>query len=356
MQQAASDGPVIIINVSEYRSDAIIVHHTNRPTLVPLPKATPKALAKIVSHFTDPRATTVDNFSGRLQLVLKKLWRRVVGPVVEQLQKLGVPKNSRIWWCPTSVPCGLPIHAAGPYLPKNEDVPYKNLPDLYISSYTPSLSALMEARSGVLCKPTLPKLLVIGQPDEGTTRIPAVDKEVRRIKALAPSADVLFRDEVTKAAVLPSLQNHSWVHFACHGQRNPEPFHSSFKLHNGERLELLDIIQARVPDAELAFVSACHGAAVDVEGTPDEVIHLSAALQFCGFRSVVGTLWAMADRDGPDVADDFYGHMFRDLQNVNFQDAATALNTATREMRRRGNAVRDPTTLSRWVNFVHIAA
>jgi len=228
--------------------------------------------------------------------------------------------------------------------------------DLYVSSYTPSLSSLIEARSGIIRTYALPKLLVVGHPDEGKSQIPAVEEEVRRIKALVPSSDVLFKDETTKAAILPSLQNHSWVHFACHGLRDPEPFHSSFKLHDGERLELLDIIQARLPDAELAFVSACHGAAVDVEGTPDEVIHLSAALQFCGFRSVVGTLWAMSNDDGPDVVDDFYGHMFRDLRNVDFRDAAMALNIVTKEMRRRGSKARDPTILSRWVNFVHIGA
>jgi hypothetical protein len=29
----------------------------------------------------------------------------------------------------------------------------------------------------------------------------------------------------------------------------------------------------------------------------DEVTHLAVAMQFCGFRSVVGTMWAMADID-----------------------------------------------------------
>ena len=37
-------------------------------------------------------------------------------------------------------------------------------------------------------------------------------------------------------------------------------------------------------------------------GTPDEVVHLAAALQFCGFRSVVGKMWAMEDDDGCDVS------------------------------------------------------
>jgi hypothetical protein len=46
-------------------------------------------------------------------------------------------------------------------------------------------------------------------------------------------------------------------------------------------------------------------------GTPDEVVHLAAPLQFCGFRSVVGTMWAMEDVDWCDVTKDFYQYMFR---------------------------------------------
>lgn len=62
---------------------------------------------------------------------------------------------------------------------------------------------------------------------------------------------------------------------------------------------LLDIVNARLPNAEFAFLSACESATGD-PNTPDEVLHLAAALQFAGFCSVAGTLWAMDDRDGPD--------------------------------------------------------
>jgi hypothetical protein len=257
LQQAAVEGPVIVVNVNKYRSDAIIVRHTRDPMLVALPDATPEDLADFSSHFTKSRPSRVEAFSEGVVQILKELWRVVVGPVVEQLEQLLVPAKSRIWWCPTSELCALPIHAAGPYAPKK-----KWLPDLYVSSYTPTLSALIQARSGMVCKNIVPKLLVIGQPDDGS--IPAVEEEVRRIQTAAPSVDVLVNEDANKAATLSGLQNHSWVHFACHGRRDPEPFHSSFKLHNGESLELLDVIKARLPDAELAFVSACHGAAVDI--------------------------------------------------------------------------------------------
>ena len=112
-------------------------------------------------------------------------------------------------------------------------------------------------------------------------------------------------------------------------------------------------MKARFSNAEFehAFLSACNSAAIDVNDTPDEVLHLAAALQFCGFRSVVGTLWAMADIDAPDVAEDFYRYMFREVGRPgDFRDSAVALNHATREMRKR----RVP--LDRWINFVHIGA
>ena len=111
------------------------------------------------------------------------------------------------------------------------------------------------------------------------------------------------------------------------------------------------MIPAQFPDAELAFLSASYTAAGDVDGTPDEVVHLAAALQFCGFRSVVGTLWDMADDDGCNVTKDFYQYMFRIPGAVpNFRDSAEALHRATRELRKRGSG------LDRWATFVHVGA
>jgi CHAT domain-containing protein len=123
------------------------------------------------------------------------------------------------------------------------------------------------------------------------------------------------------------------------------------ELYAGQRLELLDLMKARLPNVEHAFLSLCHGAAADIQGTPDEVLHLAGALQFCGFRSVIGTMWAMDYEDGPAVAEDFYRYMFRETGKVaDFRDSATALNLATKEMRLR------KVPLSRWINFIHIGA
>jgi CHAT domain-containing protein len=132
-----------------------------------------------------------------------------------------------------------------------------------------------------------------------------------------------------------------------------KPFESSFKLHNGERLQLLDIVRSQLPDAEFAFLSACHTAELTEESISDEVLHLAAAMQFCGFRSVVGTMWEMADIDGRDLARHFYRSVFSNEGQGGqyYERTAEALRDAVLNLRRKGGI-----TLERWVNFVHYGA
>jgi CHAT domain-containing protein len=154
----------------------------------------------------------------------------------------------------------------------------------------------------------------------------------------------------THNAVLHGLQEHPWVHLTCHGHLNLEdPLTSCFALHDA-RLSLASIVQEKLPNAELAFLSACHSAGGD-PNTPDEILHLAAGMQFAGFRGVVGTMWAMADVDGPTVVEAFYRNMFGENgEKLNHTNAAKALNLATKELRKRG------VPLDRWINFIHIGA
>lgn len=80
------------------------------------------------------------------------------------------------------------------------------------------------------------------------------------------------------------------------------PSDALFKLHRNEQLKLLKIVHSRLPTSEFAFLSACHTAELtEEESIADEGLHLTSALQCRGFRSVVRTMWAMADTDGRDM-------------------------------------------------------
>ncbi|KAG8882790.1 hypothetical protein FRB97_007724 [Tulasnella sp. 331] len=48
LREAASDGPVILVNIGQHGSDAIIIHKTAGPAPIPLPDATPLAIEVLV--------------------------------------------------------------------------------------------------------------------------------------------------------------------------------------------------------------------------------------------------------------------------------------------------------------------
>jgi len=223
--------------------------------------------------------------------------------------------------------------------------------DLYIPSYIPSLSALIESQKPGSQAIGKPSILLVAQPDE---KMPQAFKEMKAVRAVDTQVTRLFSVEATPTAVLARLPDHRFAHIVCHGILEPgKPFESSFKLHGGERLLLLDIVRSQLPDAEFAFLSACHTAELTEESISDEVLHLAAAMQFCGFRSVVGTMWAMADKDGQGLARDFYSSVFSDTtQGARYYErTAEALRDAVVKLRRRRK-----TTLERWVNYVHYGA
>lgn len=91
--------------------------------------------------------------------------------------------------------------------------------------------------------------------------------------------------------MLSSSTAYTWEHFACHNHLDAKPFDSSFKLFGNLGLTLLDIVRRNnVPNSEFAFLSANHSVEQTPTGVQDEVLHLAAAIQLCGFQSVVGTM------------------------------------------------------------------
>ncbi|KAG8871867.1 hypothetical protein FRB97_008245, partial [Tulasnella sp. 331] len=351
LQKAAVSGPVIMVNISQYGSAAIIVQETGEPHCVPLPKATPSVIEtlskKVKETTTDPPEPEVSDriFTG----ILRDIWSSIVGPIVYHLERvLKLPRGSRIWWIPTSAVWLLPLHASGLFTPGK-----RNMPDRYVSSYTPTLSSLLRARTGYqpISSPSGPRLLLVAQRAvEGEKeQLVTVQEESALIRRLPVRITVVEGEDCKREKVLAGLQNTSWIHFACHGKQHPtEPFKSQFSLRGGDApLTLIDIIQNGLPQADLAVLSACHSAEGD-RGAPDETIHLAAGVLFSGFRSVVGTMWAMTDVDGPVIAEAFYNYMLRNgPEGIDCRDAAKALYMGVKELRRR------KVPMERWVTLVH---
>ncbi|MFI7357583.1 CHAT domain-containing protein [Streptomyces avidinii] len=296
-----------------------------------------------------------------LGAVTRWLWDEIAGPVLDALGHTGPPVAGaplpRLWWCPTGLLNLLPLHAAGHHRETSEEPP-RTVLDRVVPSYTPTVRALLTARtrSDTAATGEGPMLFVAPEPAD----LPPLQSIAADRAALTGCfGERLTRLEgadATSEAVLAELHRHPWVHFSSHaGQDMNDPGQGTIALWE-DGITVHDLAQ-RSYSGEFAFLSACQTAVGGID-LIDEAITLSSALHIAGFRHVIGTLWSVYDGATADITRDFYasaatpdGEPVPATGPAGFDpaDAAHRLHRAVRAMRDR-----DRSTLTTWVHFVHI--
>jgi CHAT domain-containing protein len=167
----------------------------------------------------------------------------------------------------------------------------ESVSDYIISSYTPTLKTLLvppSVRNSF-------KMMVAIQPETpGYLSLPCTTDELCKIEARVPAEYLLKLGTVAAPASVETVCSHlssaSIAHFACHGEQNiNDPLKSALVLADGQ-LTVSRIMELSMPNASLAFLSACQTAMGD-EKLPDEAMHLAATLLFAGFSGAVATMW-----------------------------------------------------------------
>ena len=377
LRAAATGGPVVIVNTSRHGCHALLVTTTG-VQVVELSDLThdqaieqANTLLGALAHASDSDRPLPDRETDRRSVldILGWLWDTITAPVLTSLSHTipPAPDNAlqRIWWCPTGPLTLLPLHAAGRYLrhprfdsPASTDT----VPDRVISSYAPTLTALLRAHTAAV-PPGRPQLLAIGMPTTpDASDLHYVPAELDRIQARYPIATRLqsptrqqlshgslpdLHTQPTTAKVLAQLPRHAWVHLACHGSQHfSDPTESAFWLTDGP-LRITDLIEQReTGPRELAFLSACQ-TATGSPRTIDEAIHLAAALQLLGYRHVIATLWSIYDAPAPDIADTVYATLTA-TGTPDANHAAHALHNAVMTLR-----AKYPTDPLAWAPYLH---
>src|ERR1700761_5735286 len=152
----------------------------------------------------------------------------------------------RMWWCPTGRFAFLPIHAAGIY----EKDKGECLSDYVISSYTPTLAALLgrplAATSGTSFKMTT--IIVPNAPQ--CSPLPGTSEELAQIEEVIPTQWITTLNSPNGSDVTAHLKQSAIVHFACHGvQDSKSPLDSGLMLADG-RLKLSTIMRQHNDDAD----------------------------------------------------------------------------------------------------------
>jgi CHAT domain-containing protein len=214
----------------------------------------------------------------------RALYDRLIRPLAGELQGASL----------TIVP-----HGALHYLPfaalRDGDA---YLVDRFSLRVMPSASALIYVKAE---KPRKAGgVLAFGNPDLGDPKydLPRAQEEATLVAQTFPESKALVRAEATKDAVLEYGSGFAVLHFATHGVFEPTaPLSSALFLAKGKeadgRLTVSDLYSLRL-DADLVTLSACE-TALGAVLTGDDVIGLSRGFLYAGARSIVASLWSVAD-------------------------------------------------------------
>ncbi|CAE6511495.1 unnamed protein product [Rhizoctonia solani] len=363
--RAARTGPVVVINCHKGHCDALLILLGEQSVAhVPLPNFSAEKAQEARQTLEGSlrckgirdRGVKVRQEPGQkddMSSVLVTLWHNVVKPVLEYLGCMNTNPSAsmpHITWCPTGALSFLPLHAAGNYTQ-----PRSRVFDYVISSYTPTLTALLASTPDLLS--TSCRLIAVGQANTpGQSALPGTARELANVQAHMTDSSQdsqysqLIGSHATVTAVLNAMEQHDWVHLACHAHQNvTDPIKSGFFLHDGT-LDLAEINRRSFKGKGLAFLSACQTATGD-ERLADEAVHLASGMLMAGYSSVIATMWSVHDADAPVVADKVYAQLMQD-RRVGSGEAGRALHDAVATLREKVGEE----NFERWVPYIHIGS
>ncbi|MFI6685180.1 CHAT domain-containing protein [Streptomyces sp. NPDC050485] len=365
LRGAAGEGTVAVVNVSQWRCDALLITEdgvqVRRLDGVDRAEAWRRADA-YMSELQKSQHAQAEPDTARQDLervvteTLTWLWDAIAEPVLDALGHTAHAEGQpwpRLWWCPTGPLTVLPLHAAGHHRRTGQSVL-----DRVVSSYTPTLRALDTSRRRPV--PTSPEpescLLIALQNTPGQAALPAVAAEQAYLTQLLgrERLTALVDADATKANILESMEGHAWVHASCHGDQNlADPSAGGLVPHDWERAGLVRVLDLNTAGpasgGEFAFLSACKTATGGLFNL-DEGINLVSALQYGGWRHVIGTLWSVGDISAAEIMFATYQRLLGDSSGHGAARSAVALHEAVRAYRDRADHRDRP---SRWAFFVH---
>lgn len=376
--KGAVEGPIVVVNITEIRSDAIIVTRSGSRSieLSEMSLQGTSFLTEVFGrhssigeegedydrdgHLECEKAELTTMYSANF---LSQLWKSCVKPILKVISKDYLVSESppRIWWIGTGVASSLPFHAAGDYSQGATD---ENTLSQAISSYTPTIKALLHARScsdkSTTNQGLKASLLVVTMPETpGHTSLPGVIKEAFAIEKAVGNVFTV------KSLVKPSVESVSGemgqsdiVHFACHGSSDSaDPSNSHLLLYRETesgadvgKLTLQQISDSQsAGKAMIAYLSACSTAEVKAGSFADEALHIVSAFQVVGFGHVIGSLWSVNDETSAEVAKLFYESLRGGNGPITNRAVANALRGAVMSI--RGDL---PPLV--WASYVHFGA
>ncbi|EXL42870.1 hypothetical protein FOCG_14438 [Fusarium oxysporum f. sp. radicis-lycopersici 26381] len=370
IQECITEGSIVVINITDFRSDAIIIFSNSLRTIV-LPELTASKARMWVSKDWSTKKSEQRGKNDQFLDYLSWLWHACVKHIVIEVSTLQKQPNDslpRVWWIGSGLASSMPFHAAGIHTETSKESAYYKM----ISSYTPSIKALGYAQKQakraqealvaqnantmlIAAMPTSPK----GPNDKNAPKpLRGVEKETQEILILTrPHTRTIALTHPSADQVLEVLETCRIAHFACHGTSDySDPSNSGLILQKSvgpdealvqDRLTVQRVSDLRLRYAQIAYLSACSTAENKAAQLSDEVIHVVSGFQVAGFPHVVGCLWPAGDSECVEVSKRFYSLVLKWDQSA-INEVASALQAAVMAIR-----AEDISMPLNWAQFVH---
>jgi len=204
-------------------------------------------------------------------------------------------------------------HGALHYLPFNAiQSGNEYLIDRYSLRQLPSASVLQFLKGRQAQKS--PSVLALGNPDLGNSKFDlkfAQDEAAAIVKDF-PQAKVLVRKDATKTAVKTLGPTFSYLHFATHGQFNPDkPLNSGLILAKDAQsdgfLSVGELYSMRL-NADLVTLSACETGLGKISNG-DDMVGLTRGFLYAGSNTIVASLWEVDDQATSHLMEEFYAQL-----------------------------------------------
>ena len=338
IQDAARRGPIVVINISIHRCDALLIE---KDQIRALP------LERLLINDVDARVQEADFGSPSS---LEWLWDAITGPI---LDALGFTKSSsgeewpHVWWVPTGWLTMFPLHAAGYH-----NRPGDSVMDRVMSSYSTSVRTIIRTRQSHDPSTVSNKALLVSmQHTPGNNTLPYTNKEVAVLHDLCKQLSLNpIEPERRKNEIIEHLKDCRIFHFAGHGytdDKDPSKSHLRLEDWRDDPLEIADLLTINLRQSApfLAYLSACGTSRIKNDRFTDENVHLINACQLVGFRHVIGTLWEVNDEMCVDMASATYESMAS--HGMTDDSVCLGLHMTTRSLRNRWLEARTTTEGSR---------
>ena len=278
-------------------STAFVTVNTNRP-----------ALERLTRIYVDSIASGAPR--GDWQPLAEQLFAALVGPLQQHL-----PAHASI----TIVPDG--ILNLVPFASLRDRARQRFLIEQYELTFAPSATVLLRLRQDR--KPPAPppaRVLVAGGPiahTPGALALTGASAEGTQVAALYPEAELLSKEQATKAAFVAGMPSADVVHFAGHAvasQDYPLLAHLEFSAEGdtpgSSELSADEISRLALDRTRVVVLAACEtgvGAVRRGEG----VLSLARPFLIAGVSSVVATLWPIDDQAATPFLVALHRHLVR---------------------------------------------